>query len=175
MQRIVKSLKGGKSSGWDSIPNEFLINSPDLLVSWLVVLFNKIKSCGVMPRGWNKGRITLIHKAGLREILLNYRPITVIISLSGLFSKLLNSRLTEVVEVHRLLGEVQNGFRKERRMTDNSFILDSVLMKAKSANQAVHLCYIDISKAYDSVNREILWNKLVWRRVSWLSQSSVQW
>ena len=161
VKKIVKSLKGGKSSGWDSIPNEFLINSPDLLVSWLVVLFNKIKSCGVMPRGWNKGRITLIHKAGLREILLNYRPITVIISLSGLFSKLLNSRLTEVVEVHRLLGEVQNGFRRERRTTDNSFILDSVLMKAKSANQDVHLCYIDISKAYDSVNRSILWNKLV--------------
>ena len=65
------------------------------------------------------------------------------------------------MEVHRLLGEVQNGFRRERRTTDNSFILDSVLMKAKSANQDVHLCYIDISKAYDSVNRSILWNKLV--------------
>ena len=113
-----------------------------------------------MPRGWNKGRITLIHKSGLREVLSNYRPITVIISLSGLFSKLLNSRLSEVVEAHNLLGEVQNGFRKSRCMADNSFILDSILMKAKHMKKRVHLCYVDISKAYDSVNRSLLWSKL---------------
>lgn len=160
VQGVLKTLKGGKSAGWDTIPNEFLINSPDILASWLTVLFNKIKSGGVMPRGWNKGRITLIHKSGLREVLLNYRPITVIISLSGLFSKLLNQRLTEVVETHDLLGESQNGFRKGRRMADNSFILDSILMKAKSDRTSLHLCYVDISKAYDSVNRSILWAKL---------------
>ena len=157
---VLKSLKGGKAAGWDTIPNEFLTHSPDILAVWLTVLFNKIKTCGVMPRGWNKGRVTLIHKSGLREVLLNYRPITVIISLSGLFSKLLNSRLTEVVEVHSLLGECQNGFRRGRCMADNSFILDSILMKAKSDRASLHLCYVDISKAYDTVNRSILWAKL---------------
>ena len=160
VKKILKSLNGGKSAGWDTIPNEFLIHSPDLLAHWLTILFNKIKTEGVMPRGWNKGRITLIHKAGQREHLSNYRPITVIISLSGLFSKLLNSRLSEVVEVHNLLGEVQNGFRRERRMADNSFILDSILWKAKANNREVHLCYVDVVKAYDSVNRNILWRKL---------------
>ena len=158
--KIVRKLKCGKSAGWDTIPNSFLINSPDLLLEWLTVLYNKIKSGGIMPRGWNKGRITLIHKSGLREHLFNYRPITVIISLSGIFSKLLNSRLSEVVESHNLLGEEQNGFRRERGMADNSFILDSVLWKAKSTKQSIHLCYIDISKAYDSINRSILWSKL---------------
>ena len=157
---VVKTLSGGKASGWDSIPNEFLINSPDLLLSWLVILFNKIKSTGSMPSGWNKGRVTLIHKSGSREDLVNYRPITVIISLSGLFSKLLNQRLSLIVESHNLLGEIQNGFRKDRQMADNNFILDSILMKSKFLKQNVHLCYVDISKAYDSVNREILWKKL---------------
>ena len=160
VRSILGNLTGGKSSGWDSIPNEFLIHSPDILVDWLTVLFNKIKTGGVMPKGFNRGRITLIHKSGLLEVLGNYRPITVIISLSGLFSKLLNSRLTAVVEKHRLLGEEQNGFRKDRQMADNSFILDSVLMKARSKKQKVHLCYIDISKAYDSINRQILWKIL---------------
>ena len=157
---VLKTLKGGKSSGWDKIPNEFLINSPDIFISWLTVLFNKIKSTGSVPKGWNKGRVTLIHKSGLREVLSNYRPITVIISLSGMFSKLLNARLSEVVESHSLLGEVQNGFRKGRQMADNSFILDSILMKAKHLKQNTHLCYVDISKAYDTVNREILWKRL---------------
>ena len=160
VKSIVKKLKCGKSSGWDTIPNEFLLNSPDILYDWLTILYNKIKSEGTMPTGWNKGRITLIHKSGLRELLTNYRPITVIISLSGVYSKLLNSRLTEVVETHKLLGEEQNGFRRERSMADNSFILDSVLWKAKSLKKIIHLLYVDISKAYDSVNRRILWSKL---------------
>ena len=160
VKSILKNLKSGKALGWDSIPNEFLINSPSVMITWLLVLFNAIKSTGIMPRGWNKGRITLLHKSGLREQLTNYRPITVIISLSGLFSKLLNSRLSEVVEVHNLLGEVQNGFRKERSMVDNSFILDSILMKAKAKRMKLFLCYLDIAKAYDSVNRRILWSRL---------------
>ena len=46
-------------------------------------------------------------------------------------------------------------------MTDNSFILDSILMKAKAKKQKLHLCYLDISKAYDSVNRQILWSRLI--------------
>ena len=157
---VIKNLSGGKSSSWDSIRNEFLINSPDVLLSWLVILFNRIKATGCMPTGWNKGRVTLIHKSGSREELTNYRPITVIISLSGLFSKLLNHRLSLIVESHNLLGEAQNGFRKDRQMADNNFILDSILMKSKYLKQNVHLCYVDISKAYDSVNREILWKKL---------------
>ena len=157
---VIKTLSGGKASGWDCIPNEFLINSPDLLLSWLVVLFNKIKDTGSMPIGWNKGRVTLVHKSGSREELANYRPITVIISLSALFSKILNQRLSLIVESHNLLGEIQNGFRKDRQMADNNFILDSILMKSKFLKQNVHLCYVDISKAYDSVNREILWKKL---------------
>ena len=51
--------------------------------------------------------MTLVHKRGLRELLGNYRPITVIISLSSLYSKVLNDRLSLVVEEHNLLGEIK--------------------------------------------------------------------
>ena len=44
----------------------------------------------------------------------NYRPLTVLTSMCGLYTKLLNERLANVVETHKLLGEIQNGFRKKR-------------------------------------------------------------
>ena len=160
IKRGLKLMSGGRAKGWDNIPNEFLINAPDELLAVIVVLFNKIKKSGKVPKGWNKGMITLIHKKGLRELLKNYRPITVIISISGLYSRVLNLRLTEVVENHKLLGEDQNGFRKGRRMSDNNFILDSILSKSKAKKKKVYLAYLDISKAYDSVNRSILWSKM---------------
>ena len=160
IKKAVSSMHGGRAKGWDNIPNEFIINAPDEMFTAITTLFNKIKLSGSTPAGWNRGRVTLVFKKGLRELLGNYRPITVLISLSGLYSRVLNSRLTQVVESHKLLGEDQNGFRKGRRMADNSFILDSILWKAKSLRQKVHLCYVDITKAYDSVNRSILWTKL---------------
>ena len=160
VKKAVGLMKGGRAKGWDNIPNEFIINSPDEMFQAITTLFNKIKVSGKTPPGWNKGKVTLVFKKGLRELLGNYRPITVLISLSGLYSRVLNARLTEVVETHKLLGEDQNGFRKGRGMADNAFILDSILWKARALKQKVHLCYIDITKAYDSVNRDILWDKL---------------
>ena len=115
---------------------------------------------GIFPDGWNKGRITLVHKRGSRELLGNYRPLTVIISLSGLYSRLLNERLVQVVEKHKLLGEIQNGFRRGRGCSDNAFILDTILWKSKAKKKKVFLAFFDISKAYDSVDRNILWKRM---------------
>ena len=160
IQYVLKTLKNGKAYGWDQIPNEALKNLPDCMVEKITLLFNKIKSSGIMPKGWNRGRVTLVHKRGPREILGNYRPITVLISLSALYSKVLNERLIKVTETHKLLGEIQNGFRKDRCAADNNFVLDTILWKARSKGKPVHMSFIDISKAYDTVNREILWKKL---------------
>ena len=160
VRKIAASLNNGKAFGWDNIPSEFLKNAPEFAFSVMTSLFNKIKNTGNLPDGWNCGRITLVHKRGMRAKLGNYRPITVLVSLSGFFSKLLNQRLIDVVETHNLLGETQNGFRKGRSGADNVFVLNTILWKAKALKEEVHLGFVDISKAYDSVNRDILWQKL---------------
>ena len=160
VKSMAMSLLNNKASGFDRIPNEFIKNAPDRLFSILSILFNKMKDENVFPVGWNRGRITLIHKRGLRVLLSNYRPITVLISLAGLYSKVLNGRLTEVVERHNILGEIQGGFRCDRGVADSTFVLHSIFWKAKARKEAVNLGFLDVSKAYDSVNREILWRKL---------------
>ena len=160
VSKAIKKLKGGKAVGLDQIPNEFLINAGKKFCDLLTLLYNKVKKSGIFPPGWNKGRVTLVHKRGSKEVLGNYRPLTVIVSMSGLYSRLLNERLTEVVEAHSLLGEVQNGFRKGRMGADNSFILDTILWKQKSLRKKTHMAFIDLTKAYDMVDRSILWNKM---------------
>ena len=160
VRNIAAKLANGKAKGWDNIPSEFIKNSPIEMLEVLTILFNKVKNSGSFPTGWNCGRISLIHKKGLRAKLGNYRPLTVIIALSGFYSKLLNERLVEVVKTFSLLGEVQNGFRKNRGSSDNVFILNTVLWKAKAMGAKIHLGFVDITKAYDSVDRNILWKKL---------------
>ena len=94
----------------------------------------------------------------MREILGNYRPITVLIYLAGLYSKVLNDRLIEVTEMHMLLGEIQQGFCNGRCGAENNFDLDTILWKARGSKKPVHMSFIDIAKAYDTVKRDILWN-----------------
>ena len=160
LKKIAATLNNGKAQGWDGIPPEFIKNSPDVAFDLLTLLFNKIKASGKFPRGWNCGVITLIHKKGSRASLGNYRPITVLISLSAFYSKVLNERLIEVVETNNLLGEIQSGFRKGRCGADNIFVLSTLLWKARAMNEKVHLGFVDVAKAYDSINRKILWRIL---------------
>ena len=153
---MITSLGGGKASGWDEIPNEALKNAPKPLLDLLVRLYNNVKESGTVPAPWRKGRLVLVHKKGSRSDVYNYRPLTVLNSVCGLYTKLLNARLTKVVETHRLLGEVQNGFRRGRSGTDCGFILNTVLWKCSARRRKPHLAFLDIQKAYDSVDRFLL-------------------
>ena len=157
---IIDSLGNGKAAGHDGLPNEALKNAPTELLSMLVILYNRVKNQGTVPEEWKKGRLVLIHKKGPKTDIFNYRPLTVLQSVSGLYTKLLNRRLSDVTEAHQLLGEIQNGFRKGRAGGDSAFILNTVLWKTTAQQKAVHLAFLDLLKAYDSVDRPTLWRKL---------------
>ena len=160
VQCAISNLRNNKAKGWDEIPNECWKNAPQGVIDSLLVLFNMIKDQGVLPDKFNHGQITLIHKKGPAELLSNYRPLTVNISMYGIYSRILNNRLNTVVEEHNLLGEIQSGFRKGRCAADNLFVLNTIMAKAKECDQHVHQAFIDIKKAYDTISRDILWNKL---------------
>ena len=157
---MIKSLGNGKAAGHDEIPNEALKNAPAIMVSEITNLFNRVFDKGVVPESWKKGRLVLIHKKGSKVDPTNYRPLTVLQAVSGLYTKILNNRLTTVVEEHHLLGEIQNGFRKSRSGGDSAFILNSVLWKSAAQKKDIHLAFLDLLKAYDSVDRPTLWRKL---------------
>ena len=106
-----------------------------------------IKDQCKLPKNWNVGRLVLVHKKGSVDDISNYRPLTVIILLCGLFSRILNARLAAVTETHKLLGEIQNGFRRGRCCADNNFILNTILWKARALGKEVHCGYIDLFKA----------------------------
>ena len=156
----VALLKSNKAKGWDDIPNECLIHCSKSFKYLLCELFNKIKNDDSIPFGWNHGRLVLVHKRGPVETISNYRPLTVNISIMSLYSRVLNQRLTNVVEEHNLLHEIQGGFRKNRSGSDNNFVLNTIIWKARAEGKEVHKAYVDIHKAYDSVNRRVLWAKL---------------
>ena len=160
VKEIVKELKAGKACGHDGVSNEALKNAPNSFIHNLTTLFNRVKNQSKVPNSWLRGKVTLVHKKGARSDVGNYRPITVLTAFNAVYSKIMNSRLTEVVERHRLLGEVQHGFRKGRSGADASFVLYTTLLKSKAKKKKPHLAFLDLQKAYDSIDRDILWKKM---------------
>ena len=157
---MIKTLGNNKAAGHDDLVNEALKEAPPAFIQLLTKLYNMVRTRGKIPQAWKRGRIVLIHKKGPESDVYNYRPLTVIPCMCGTYSKLMNARLTRVVERHKLLGEVQNGFRKDRSGIDSAFILNSVLWKSMAKKRKVNLAFLDLEKAYDSVCRKTLWEKM---------------
>ena len=153
IEKVIQGLKDGKAMGMDEVPNEALKHATPKFLRSLTKLYNLVQSTGKTPEVWKTGRLVLIHKSGSLTDMGNFRPLTVIVAESGLFSKVLNERLTEVVEEEGLLGEIQQGFRKDRRGADNTFILNTILMKFSARKKKPHLAFLDIKKVWNLVDK----------------------
>ena len=164
--KLLKNLKNRKASGPDGIPNEPFKIGGKLLAPLLTRLFNLVLSNQDSPLDWNTGLMHLIYKGkGDINDLTNYRGITVNNAVSKIFTTLINDRLNSLVEQSGVLGNIQQGGRAGKRATDSLFILRTLIEKAlksgKPIDRDIALIFIDLSKAYDCVPHQKLWNKLL--------------
>ena len=85
--------------------------------------------------------------------LMNYRPVVIINVMCKLFMMLIREIINEWVEQSGMLGDIQGGFRRERRTEDNLFMLERMIEMAKVRKECLFVAFIDMEKAYDKVDR----------------------
>jgi len=158
--QAMKRLKNMKASGQDDIPNELLKNGGECMGKALTSIFQACQEAGWTPPEWNVEVVKLLHKGGPREVLDNYRGISLTSNVGKVLAGILVARLNKEIENRGLLPEGQAGFRVGRSVEDNIFILNSIIEAAKWRRSPLILAFIDVRKAYDTVNRAILWKKL---------------
>ena len=124
-------------------------------------IFNAIYSKSYFPKLWKVGYIIPIFKSDNSFDPSNYRGITVSSWLEKLFTLVINERLIEFLDVRNILSHYQIGFRRGYRTADHVFILNTVLNGYFSKGKKVYACFVDFSKAYDSVWRNGLLYKLI--------------
>ena len=116
---------------------------------------------GLNPSEWDSSNIKPIPKKDKdpRDPLQN-RCITIMCCISKLYSSILNRRLQSFLETNKILAEEQNGFRASRSCVDHLLVLCSILRNRKSLGLSTFLSFIDFQKAFDSVDRTLLFFKL---------------
>ena len=89
--------------------------------------------------------------------LNNYRGISLISHFGKLLERLIYNRLNAVAEKFNWIPENQNGFRKDRSTIDSIFISNIISSLCKENGMPLNKIYIDLVKAYDKVNHNLLW------------------
>ena len=161
--KACKELKTGKSSGPDLMLNEFFIHGSKIpcFAQCLTALFDKLFTVGYFPSSWSEGFVVPIHKKGNKNDPGNYRGITLLSTLGKLFTKILNVRLTKWAEKYNVYIEAQAGFRQNMSTVDNVFIIHGLINHLLNKNKKLFAVFIDYTKAFDFVVRDIIWYKLI--------------
>jgi hypothetical protein len=157
---VVVNLRRGKSVGIDELPSETLQSANVIL--FLHKLFNMCFVSGKMPTLWSKGIIQPIPKSSTTDVRdpLSYRGITLASCVYKIFCGVINNRLTTWAEENELIADNQNGFRKQRSTIDHLSTLTSIVETRKKKKLSTFVGFIDFRKAYDRIDRPLLWSKL---------------
>ena len=110
---------------------------------------------------WKRGYITPIYKADDSFDPSNYRGITVTSNVGKLFTLVINERLVQFLDENKVIALNQIGFRRGHRTADHLFILNTIINSYFKKGKMVYVCFIDFSKAYDTVGRVGLFYKLI--------------
>lgn len=156
----ILGLKSDSASGWDNISPKFLKLAKDVIVPPLTKLFNLCIEHGKFPTALKKSIILPIHKSGDKFSINNYRPISILPSLSKVFEKLLNSRLISYLNSYKLLATQQYGFRANISTEDAVINLCNTVSEALDSKKKCIGIFLDLAKAFDTVSIPMLINKM---------------
>ena len=163
LEEVIKAtsqLKCGKAAGVDGIPPEIWKHGGAALHSKLYDLFLCCWEQGKLPQDLRDAVIITLYKnKGEKSDCSNYRGIT-LLSIAGkiLARVLLNRLVPAVAELH--LPESQCGFRSNRGTTDMVFVLRQLQEKCREQNKGLYVTFVDLTKAFDTVSRNGLWQIL---------------
>jgi len=149
------SLQPNKASGLDNIGPRIIKNCADSLVEPLHHLFSLSLNCMDIPVEWKQHTIVPVFKSGDKTNLRNYRPISLLSSISKVLERLVCDRVTKFISDSIFCN--QFGFQKHKSTLQQLLLYFNDLC---SSNNTTDTIYLDFTKAFDSVPHNELLFKL---------------
>ena len=159
VKNSISRLKN-KSCDLNTIPNRVFKYLKELISPILAEIFNKSISNGIFPDCLKIAKVIPVFKTGQKESLNNYRPISILPTMSKIFERIIHTQLSNYFESLKLFSSCQYGFRRLRSTTQA--ILDNLnyIQEKVDSNIPIISLFLDFKKAFDSVSHNILLSKL---------------
>ena len=156
----LNGMKEATASGPDKIPAKILEDVAELIYVPLALIFNESFWKGVFPEKWKVARVKPIFKSGQQSDMNNYRPISILSGVSGLFEKLVCDQIFVFLAAKNLLSSNQFAYRKlHSTITSLMNVTDTWYKNIEEKRINVSLL-LDLRKAFDSSNHSILLPKI---------------
>ena len=112
---------------------------------------------GDVPQRWKDATIKVLHKKKDRSDCNHYRGISLVAHSGEVLLNTVASRLSNYCETEGILPEQQRGFRPTQSSVGMLFVVRRLQELGRARIIPLHMCFIDLQKAYDCVDRELLW------------------
>ena len=170
-------LKNKNSSGKDEISNKLLKSIKDEIAKHLTIIINQSLKTGVFPDSLKIAKVKPLYKKGDIFCLNNDRPISLLPTISKIFERVMFTQLYSYLNANNLLSEQQYGFRSQHstelacvKLVDYITTEMDNIKKIKTPTAI----FLDLSKAFDTLNFMILLNKLQYYGIDGISLSLIR-
>ena len=145
----------------DNIPARTLKLSADIIAPTLTFVFSKSLHSGIFVDEYKLAQVTPIYKGEDRRKCENYRLISILPIISKIFEgEIISSQFYNFLKENALLSKFQHGFRPKHGAVDALIQMCDQLLTNMDNGMLNGVVFLDICKAFDSMNHEILLTKL---------------
>lgn len=158
--RIVMLLDDKKSMGYDRITTKILKIVANYHISVITKIVNLSFLNGTFPTSLKTALVVPIHKSGDATEFANYRPISLLPIFSKVIEKIVHTRLYDYLKTFNIISNNQYGFLPGLSTEHALLEFTKYTYNSIDKNNKTTAIFLDISKAFDSVNHDILIDKL---------------
>ncbi|KAK6757195.1 hypothetical protein RB195_015178 [Necator americanus] len=152
IRHAIMSVRNRTAPGPDRIRPEHLKSLPPVLINTLARLFTRYLSECKVPKQWKTSKTVLLYKKGDPHDIGNYRPICLLSVIYKLFTRVILNRIEKVLDEGQPCE--QAGFRKGFSTIDHIHTVSKLIEVSREYKMPLCLTFIDLKKAFDSVETE---------------------